>query len=43
MTTSMNCVQTQMENVSDGKVNIFWFIFFTMGLSYWLRLSRKIL
>lgn len=29
--TLMNCVQTQMEDVSDGKANIILFIFFTMG------------
>lgn len=31
MRTLMNYVQTQMEDVSDGKANIFLFIFFTMG------------
>lgn len=30
MGTLMNFVQTQMEDVSDGKANKFLFIFFTM-------------
>lgn len=31
MRTVMNCVQTQIEVVSDGRTNIFSYMFFTMG------------